>query len=210
MTRLHLGGDGLGRAAAARPGKLTTNGLGRMAEAVADRYGAVFRMLGMDGHGDVRFLEDNGNGAVEVDDGTLRCAAEARRGRYTPFQPFAREEGFEGDGIHAGARCAAAWAAVGARIRNPAALRRAAVAHAGLTSSLRFRAPGSRTMSLFKQISLQRQIQPDQVGNASTRSDTAATTQSMTRLRRPIRPGSAVAQSEPGSQAAAGFPRYVR
>jgi len=46
-------------------------------EAVADRHGAVFRVLGVDGYGDERLLEDDGDGAVEVDDRAARSATEA-------------------------------------------------------------------------------------------------------------------------------------
>lgn len=105
-----------------------------MAEAVADRDGAVLGVLGVDGHRDESLLEDDGDGVIEVDGRAPQRAAEARRGGYAPPQPFAREKGFKGDGIHAGASGPAARTAVGVRVRSPAVLRRAAVTHTGLTS----------------------------------------------------------------------------
>ena len=141
MARLHLGGDHRGRDAPACPGQFTADGVGRVTEAVADRHGAVFRVLRVDGHGDERLLEDDGDGVVEVNDRAARSATEAGFGRYAPSEALPRQEGPEGNGIYAGASGTTTWTAVGTRVRGLAVLRRAASTHNCLTSSLPFRPP---------------------------------------------------------------------
>lgn len=136
MTRLHLGGDDGGRAAPACPGHFTADGVGRVIEAVAYRHGAVFRVLGVHGYGDERLLEDDRDGAVEVDDRAARSATEARFGRYAPSEALPRQERSECDGVNSGASGTTAWTAVGVRVRSLAILRRAASTHNCFTSSL--------------------------------------------------------------------------
>ena len=136
MARLHLGGDDRGRAAPACPGHFTADGEGRVSEAVADRNIAVFRVLDVDGYGDECLLEDDGDGAVEVDDRAARGATEAGFGRYAPSEALPRKEGPECDGIYAGASGTTARTAVGVRVRSLAILRRAASTHNCFTSSL--------------------------------------------------------------------------
>ncbi|GEM_PF-6184010 len=143
MARLHLGGDDRGRAAPACPGHFTADGEGRVSEAVADRNIAVFRVLDVDGYGDECLLEDDGDGAVEVDDRAARGATEAGFGRYAPSEALPRKEGPECDGIYAGASGTTARTAVGVRVRGMAVLRRAASAHKRLSSSVPFGPPWS-------------------------------------------------------------------